>query len=111
MIRGGHAHPRSANGSRSISKLRIQLPNSSDRRCLVSARSGFFGVYPVNPSLSSAELHDPATGVWTTTGTMNTSRGFHTATLLANGQVVAAGGSSGSGRTFTVIASAELYTP
>jgi len=40
-----------------------------------------------------------------------TSRGFHTATLLPNGQVVVAAGFSGSGRTFTVIASAELYTP
>lgn len=76
----------------------------------VLAAGGFFGVYPVNHSLSSAELYDPATGVWTTTGSINTSRGFHTATLLLDGQVVAAGGFSGSGRTFTVIASAELYT-
>ena len=77
----------------------------------VLAAGRFFGVYPVNHSLRSAELYDPATGVWTTTGSMSTSRGFHTATLLLNGQAVVAGGFSGSGRTFTVIASAELYTP
>jgi hypothetical protein len=42
---------------------------------------------------------------------MNTSREFHIATLLPNGQVVVAGCFSGSGRRFTVVASAELYTP
>jgi N-acetylneuraminic acid mutarotase len=77
----------------------------------VLAAGGFVGVYPVDHSLSSAELYDPATGVWTTTGSMNTSRGFHTATLLPNGQVVVAGGFSGSGRTFTLLTNAELYMP
>ena len=75
------------------------------------AAGGFYGVYPVNHSLNTAELYDPTTGGWTATGSMNTSRGFHTATLLPNGQVLVAGGESGSGRTFTLLTSAELYTP
>jgi len=38
---------------------------------------------------------------------MNTVRSGHTATLLGNGQVLAAGGSGSSG----VLATAELYVP
>src|SRR5207249_2279012 len=50
---------------------------------------------------NGAELYDPVTGTWTSTGT---SSGFYyTATLLLNGKVLAAGGN----RTFT----AELYDP
>jgi hypothetical protein len=57
-------------------------------------------------SLDSAELYDPATGMWTVTGSMATARDSHTATLLPNGQVLVAGGHdfiTGS------LVSAELY--
>ena len=57
---------------------------------------------------SSAELYDPSTGTWTFTGSMNTPRLYHTATLLANGEVLVAGG-----RTYAPgpLAEAELYNP
>jgi hypothetical protein len=43
---------------------------------------------------------------------MNQARAVHTATLLQNGQVLAAGGRvKNSNGTFSVLASAELYTP
>ena len=70
-------------------------------------------------SLASAELYDPATGVWTPTGSLATARAYHTSTLLANGKVLVAGGveeveevdlinlSSGD----LPLASAELYDP
>src|SRR5205085_4372648 len=47
------------------------------------------------------ELYDPNTGSWSITGSLNTGRGSHTATLLPNGRVLVAGGDDG--------ASAELY--
>jgi hypothetical protein len=58
-------------------------------------------------SLSSSETYDPSTGTWTATGSMGTTRSWHTATLLPNGKVLIAGGSGNTG----VLSSAELYDP
>jgi hypothetical protein len=41
---------------------------------------------------SSAELYNPATGTWALTGSMTTPREDQTTDLLANGQVLVAGG-------------------
>jgi N-acetylneuraminic acid mutarotase len=57
--------------------------------------------------LRSAELYDPQTGIWSATGSMNTNRNGHTATLLANGKVLVTGGFNDSGTS----TSAELYDP
>jgi hypothetical protein len=60
--------------------------------------------------LAGAELYNPATGIFTATGSLNTARHRHTATLLNNGTVLIAGGSQGfSG--INALASAELYDP
>lgn len=68
-----------------------------------------------NPvELASAELYDPDTGIWSRTGSMAATRFGHTATLLANGKVlVAGGGGLAPGATICCdpLASAELYDP
>ena len=51
-----------------------------------------------------SELYDPSTGSWTASGNTNGARLNSTATLLANGKVLAAGGSLAS-------ATSELYDP
>jgi hypothetical protein len=56
----------------------------------------------------SAELYDPATGLFVATGSMTIARRLHTATLLSDGKVLLAGGVSPPGVS---VASAELYDP
>jgi hypothetical protein len=59
--------------------------------------------------VASAELYDPSSETFTTTGSMATSRVGHTATRLPNGKVLIAGGSRDG--SYLPIASAELYDP
>jgi N-acetylneuraminic acid mutarotase len=65
--------------------------------------------------LSSAELYDPSTGIWTATGSLSTTLAFHTATLLPNGKVLVAGGdhpvSTSNGGGSVSLDSAEIYDP
>jgi hypothetical protein len=51
-----------------------------------------------------SELYDPASNSWTTTGSLNTARYFHTAVLLKTGKVLVVGGSGN-------LTSCELYSP
>jgi hypothetical protein len=59
-------------------------------------------------SISSAELYDPSTGQFTATGSMADARVGHTATLLASGLVLIAGGRTLGG---VIINRCELYDP
>ena len=61
-------------------------------------------------ALSSAELFDPTTGVWTPTASMSRGRAYHTATLLPDGRVLVAGAGVDGARV-DVADTAELYDP
>lgn len=78
----------------------------TDGKVLVAAGAGWFDNIPLN----SAWLYDPATGKWSATGNLITTRRLHTATLLPDGKVLVAGGFTGlTGTVF--LSSAELYDP
>ena len=55
-------------------------------------------------ALDSAEIYDPATKIWTVTGSLTKPRVWPTATLLPNGRVLVVGGDWSFG-------TAELYDP
>lgn len=55
--------------------------------------------------LASCATYNPSTGTWATASTMKNARADHTATLLHNGHVLAAGGDNNSGE----LSSAELF--
>jgi hypothetical protein len=72
--------------------------------CTHSAQCAGAGTDPT----ATAELYNPATGQWTFTGSMSTPRQGHTATLLANGDVLVTGGFTDSE---LIVDRAELYNP
>jgi hypothetical protein len=108
-----------ATGSMALARAYHTATLLEDGRVLIVG--GTNTVYTVNPdgstptssNLASAELYDPRTGTFTATGSMTTGRAFQTATLLADGRVLIAGGRSESYSYSpdVVLASAELYDP
>jgi hypothetical protein len=66
-----------------------------------------FGGYGPSGTVSTAELYDPVSGTFSSTGSLVTARYLHTATLLPNGTVLLAGG-IGDGVN---LSSAEIYDP
>ena len=77
-----------------------------------AASSSSGATTPDDVSRASAELYDPATDTFSPTGSLATARGLHTATLLADGRVLIAGGGPASWAIEgAYLASAELYDP
>jgi hypothetical protein len=82
---------------------------------VVTSASSSLGVPPLQhplllglaPVAALSNSDEPASVTWTATGSLNTARYFHTATLLPNGNVLVAGGWDG----FNPFTSAELYAP
>lgn len=60
------------------------------------------------PPLASAELFDPETELWTTTGSLQVGRGGHAAALLGDGRVLVVGGWVGPS---TYTNTTEIYDP
>ena len=93
-VTGSTATPR-------VDHIATLLPNGE-----VLVAGGYLGVdshyQPIYTA--TAELYNPSTGQWRTTGSMTVPRALHGATLLRNGQVLVAGGTNAT-------TSAELYDP
>ena len=61
-----------------------------------------------DPSLSTAEIYDPAANRWTATGSMSTGRARFALVTLADGRLLAAGG---VGPTYRMLGTSELWDP
>ena len=82
----------------------VLLPNGE-----VLVAGGYLGtINGTEEFTATAELYNPSTGKWSTTGSMSVARSEAGIALLTNGQVLIAGGINASG---TAITSSELYNP
>ena len=100
---------------RSVPRARCRLPASDTRRrsstmavCSLSAATPARSRWrrPPTPLSRSAELYDPAKGTFVATGSMSVGRAFHSATLLADGRVLIAGGHGA-----LAMSSTEIFDP
>jgi RHS repeat-associated protein/uncharacterized repeat protein (TIGR01451 family) len=99
----------SATGSMTTPReLHAAILLQDGRVLIVGGRSSNNGPWCCSPVLASAEIYDPATGVFTATGSMTTARYDPTATVLADGRVLVTGGADAN---YAVINSAEIYDP
>jgi uncharacterized delta-60 repeat protein len=96
----------SPTGSMDVARVFHTATPLPDGRVLVVGGNAGTWSYD-GPFLDSAEIYDPKTGTFSATGTMATPRGWHTATRLADGRVLVAGGENAR----TDLTSAEIYDP
>jgi len=82
----------------------------TDGRVLIVGGRGNGSTSAGQGEFATAETYDPTTGTFTLTGSMATQRFAHTATILANGKVVIAGGQNQLS-TYTALSSAEVFDP
>src|SRR5664280_2294800 len=100
----------SLTGSMALPRYGASATLLLDGRVLIAGSLLFKEKLPLQGNLEgySAEIYDPATGKFSPTGSMAVARTTQSATLLASGLVLIAGGQTGTSR---VVASAELYDP
>jgi hypothetical protein len=97
-------------GSLAVSRYSHTATLLPSGKVLIAGGGHQTGLLGGDSTIASAELYDPSSGKFSPTGGMGLARSWHTATLLANGKVLIAGGLGASG-SFTVLSSVELYDP
>ncbi len=83
----------------------VALPNG---KVLVAGGCTAYTTNGCKAVTTAAELYDPSTGMWSSTGAMRAARMSMTATLLPSGKVLIAGGQTAAS---DALGSSELYNP
>jgi len=83
----------------------VLLPNG---KVLVAGGCTSYGANGCLAVTTAAELYNPATGKWSSTGAMRAARMAMTATVLPNGNALIAGGQTAAS---DALGSSELYSP
>ncbi|WP_158623898.1 Kelch repeat-containing protein [Corallococcus llansteffanensis] len=86
----------SATGSLATGRMDHSAVRLGNGQVLVSG--GLYMVFTSLYRLDSAELYDPATGTWSTTGNLATGRSEHLSLLLPSGDALIVGGLAGNGK-------------
>ena len=100
-----------ATGSMATSRIGHTATLLSNGKVLIAGGAGDTSPDGYYLPVASAELYDPSSGTFTATGDMTARRLGHTATLLADGRVLIAGGPSIAGGHLVFPPDAELYDP
>jgi N-acetylneuraminic acid mutarotase len=91
----------------------MKTPGSHARRLLGLTFRAWFGLTGAVVSNGPTALaqSQESTASWTATGSLNTARHAHTATLLSDGRVLVVGGLTEAVGPSNILTSAELYDP
>ena len=81
-----------------------------DGRVLITGGTAALAGDMTSFSLNSAEVYDPATGMFTLVGTMNSPRQSHHLVKLLDGKVLVVGGGAGPGLA-NPLSSMEIFDP
>jgi hypothetical protein len=85
----------SSTGSMGTARIESTSTLLSDGRVLIVGGGAWSDYYSIGGDYTSAEIYDPATGQFSPTGSMNSGRHAHSATLMSDGRVLIVGGADG----------------
>jgi len=108
-VAGTTTPPFTSGGRLAMARSGATATALADGTVLVAGGHDAFGArYIPTSELATAEIYDPVANEFrATAGDLTVARAFHTATRLANGQVLIVGGAQGT----TSLAAAEIYDP
>src|SRR5262249_3065309 len=101
----------SATGSLNAQRYFPTVTLLQNGKVLAAAGNDYDFVNNQSIYLKRAEIYDPGTGLWSTTGSLATARSQFTTTLLSSGKVLAVAGLTRVAGNLTNLSSAELYDP
>ncbi|KRD23514.1 kelch repeat-containing protein [Streptomyces sp. Root264] len=99
-----------ATGSLQTSRRLFTATRLADGKVLVAGGISGTAQFPA-PGLAAAEIYDPETGTWTSTGSMRIARWGHCAVLVGDKVLVAGGTTMRSAQSVKALHSAELFDP